>query len=254
VIIIVSSLSIAYMFITLLISIGFPLSLVIYFRRKQIISIKAVMVGALIYFVFQGVLRIPALTFIQMQSWYIDFAMQNMVLTGLAIAFTAGLFETVGRYAGLRFLLRKELERKNGIAYGIGHGGIEAVLLVGVTYIVNITYSILINKGAVSSSIIPQLVSTPPSLFLMAGLERFFAILFHIAAALLVTYGIMENKKIYILYCLLFHTLLDGVLVLLQISGIPLWGIELWVAFVGLISLVFIIKSKDMFRYSNFNS
>jgi len=243
----VSGLSIAFMIITFLLSVGFPAGLVIYFYRKQRISIKAVLVGALMFFIFQVIIRIPVLTVIQSQSWYSKFAAQNMVLTGIVIAFTAGLFETAGRYMGLRFLLKNMLDRKNGIAYGIGHGGIEAILLVGLTYIGNIVYSILINTGSVSSQLVPQLLNTPPELFLAAGIERIFTILFHIAAALLVAYGIMYNKKIYILYCLIFHTLLDGVAIILQIYKLPVWSIELWVAIAGLLSLAFIIKSKKMF-------
>lgn len=161
----VSGLSIAFMIITILLAIGFPTGLAIYFYRKQRISIRAVLVGALMFFIFQVILRIPALSIIQTQSWYGIFASQNMVLTGIIIAFTAGLFETAGRYIGLRFLLKNNLDRKNGIAYGIGHGGLEAVLLVGLTYIGNLVYSILINAGSVSSQLVPQLLNTPPSVY-----------------------------------------------------------------------------------------
>ncbi len=243
----VSYLSIFFMAVTFLLAVGFPTGLVIYFYKKQRISVPAVLVGALMFFVFQVITRIPALAVIQNQTWFKDFAAQNLILTGILIAFSAGLFETAGRFIGLRFLLRKKLDRKNGIAYGIGHGGIEAVLLVGLSYIGNIVYSIFINAGAVSSELVPQLLSTPPDWFLAAGIERVFTILFHIAAALLVTYGIMYNKKIYILYCLLLHTLVDGVAVILQIYKLPVWGIEGWVAVVGLLSLLFIVKSRRMF-------
>lgn len=243
----VSSSSIIFMFITFLMAVGFPIGLVIYFYKKQKISIKAVLIGALMFFIFQVIIRIPVLTVIQSQSWYTKFAAQNMVLIGIIIAFTAGLFETAGRYLGLRFLVKNKLDRKNGIAYGIGHGGIEAILLVGLTYIGNIVYSILINTGIVSSELVPQLLNTSPDLFLAAGIERVFAILFHIAAALLVTYGILKQKKMFIIYCLALHTLLDGVAVILQIYQFSAWSIELWIAFIGILSLVFIIKSKKMF-------
>lgn len=243
----ISGISIVCMFITLFLVVGLPIGLTFYFYRRQKISIKAVMVGALMFFIFQMIIRIPIMTIIQRQSWYTVFAMQNTVLTVIIIGFTAGLAETFGRYLGLRFLLKNNLERKNGIAYGIGHGGIEAILLIGITYIVNIIYSILINTGSIDGSLVPQLLSTPPSLFLIAGVERVFAILFHIAAALLVTYGIMNDRKIYILYSLIFHSLLDSVVGVLQTSGSPIWISELWVAFIGILSLVFIIISKYMF-------
>ncbi len=247
----VKSISIIYMFITLIFAVGFPVGLAIYLYIKERISMKAVLIGALMFFLFQVILRIPALVYVQNQAWYQIFAIRNMMLTVIIIAFTAALFETIGRYVGLKYLLKNKLERKNGIAYGIGHGGIEAILLVGITYVINIVYSILINTGVISSTLVPQLINTSPSLFLAAGIERVFAILFHIAAALLVTYGIMENKKIYIFYSFMLHFLLDGVLVILQVSGVSVWGVELWVVFIGLMSLLFIIQSKRMFSFPN---
>lgn len=247
----VSSLSIAFMFVSFILSVGFPTGLVVYFYRKEKISIKAVFIGALMFFLFQGLIRVPIITLISYMPWYQTFALNNMVLVAIIMAFTAGLFETVARYLGLKFLLKKELERKNGLAYGIGHGGIEAILLVGLSYAANILFSFLINAGApVDNLIISQLVNTPSSLFLIAGIERVFAIFFHIAAALLVTYGIMKNKKVYILYSFILHFLLDGVLGMLQIMGVTILGIELWVALIGILSLVFIIKSKKLFAVS----
>lgn len=239
------------MLVTFLLAVGFPAGLIIYFYRRHKISVKAVLVGALMFFIFQVVLRIPALTILQSQSWYGIFAAQNMVLTGIVIAFTAGLFETAGRYLGLRFILKNLLDRKNGIAYGIGHGGIEAVLLVGMAYAGYIVYSILINTGSISSQLVPQLLNTPPDIFLAAGVERVFTIFFHIAAALLVTYGIIRRKWMYIVCCIVLHTLVDGVTVILQIYKFSAWSIELWVAFIGVLSLVFILKSKKMFLAIN---
>lgn len=245
----VSTLSILAMIVTFCISVFFPIGLAIYFRRKKGIAIKAVLVGALMFFLFQGILRIPALTYIQTQTtWYSSYVTEHTILTVIMIAASAGLFETVGRYIGLRFLLKGKLSRMNGIAYGIGHGGIEAILLVGISYVGNIVYSILINTGRVNGVFYSQLISTSPSLFLVSGLERVFAILFHIAAALLVTYGIMNHKKGYIFLCFLFHTIFDAVAVLLQVNNIPIWGVEIWVAFIGILSLVYIVKSKNRFN------
>lgn len=246
----VSTLAIVFMVISLLLSVGLPVGLMIFFYRKERISLKAVLVGALMFFMFQLVLRIPVLSFLQTQDWYISFVRQNTMNTliaGIAIAFTAGLVETAGRYVGMRFLLRNILDRKNGIAYGIGHGGIEAVLLVGLSYVGNIIVSIMVNSGTLDSSLVSELLNSPPYLFLAAGLERVFAVLFHIAAALLVAYGIIFNKKMYILYSLLAHTLLDGMAVVAQIFKLPIWSIEIWIAVVGLLSLAYIIKSKKLF-------
>lgn len=71
------------------------------------------------FLVFQLVTRIPLLTFLPRFDWYKSF-MENVFAAGIFLGLTAGIFETAGRFIGLRFLLGKRQEWKNGIAYGIG--------------------------------------------------------------------------------------------------------------------------------------
>lgn len=80
------------------------------------------------FLVFQLVTRIPLLTFLPRFDWYKSF-MENVFAAGIFLGLIAGIFETAGRFIGLRFLLGRRQEWKNGIAYGIGHGGLEAVVL-----------------------------------------------------------------------------------------------------------------------------
>jgi uncharacterized membrane protein YhfC len=196
----VSSLSIIFMVITELIVFLFPIGLMIYFYRKEKISFIAVLVGALVFFVSQVVLRIPMLQILGRQQWYIKMA-QNIWLIGPFLGLTAGIFEEVGRFLGFRFLLKNKLEWKNGVAFGIGHGGIEAIILTGLTYINNIVFSILINTGAMdkvagafpaglAEQITAALANTNPMMFLVAGIERVFAITAHIAFSFL--FGVLR--------------------------------------------------------------
>lgn len=244
----VSWLSIVCMFITLLIVFGFIIGLTVYMKKKQNISLKAVLVGALMFIVFQVITRIPLMGYIQSQSWYGPLASSNLIITAVLIAFSAALFETAGRYIGLKFLLKKQLERKNAIAYGIGHGGIEAIYLVGITYIMNIIASFMMNSGSLSGPSLSPLTTISSEIFLTAGVERFFTMLFHIGLSLLVYYGITNRKRAYILYCLLLHTIVDGSIIILQINGVSDWFIEACIAVIGILSLIFIIKSKNMGR------
>ena len=43
----------------------------------------------------------------------------------------AGVFEETGRYVSFKWFLKKETRIQDGLSYGIGHGGIEAMLIVG---------------------------------------------------------------------------------------------------------------------------
>ena len=63
----------------------------------------------------------------------------------------AGVFEEVGRYLAFRFLLKRYTNRRDAVTYGIGHGGIEAILVLGLTAINNIAIAQLVNSGSIET-------------------------------------------------------------------------------------------------------
>src|SRR5699024_11615386 len=73
--------------------------------------------------------------------------LQNPLVYAIYASLGAGVFEERGRFIGFRFLLKKFCGWKDGIAYGIGHGGIESMLVVGMIASSNIVLAFLINFG-----------------------------------------------------------------------------------------------------------
>ena len=53
------------------------------------------------------------------------------------LALTAALFEVVARF-GVAKILQKNINCEQGVAAGFGHGGIEAIVLIGMTYVNNL--------------------------------------------------------------------------------------------------------------------
>lgn len=259
----VSNMSIMFLIISLIISVGLPLGLTIYFYKKYRISMKALFVGALIFIVFSQVLEKLLHYFVLIKNPQTAALLKNPWLFMLYGGLAAGIFEEVGRYVGFKFLLRGKNEWKDGISYGIGHGGIEAILVGGMVSIQYIVYSNLINSGAFEKalgskvpvtmlvSIKNTLVNTAPYMFGVTGLERILAITFHIALSLLVLYGIKRRKNIYLLYAIIIHAITDFPAALYQAGKLKnIFLIESGVLIVAIISLIFIIKSKDLFQKS----
>lgn len=254
----VSGLSIALMAITLLIVFVFPIGLWIYFYKREKISGIAVLVGALTFFVSQIVLRIPLLQLLQSQSFYAVIG-KNIWLNSLFLSLTAGIFEEMGRFLSFKFLLKNKLQWKNGIAFGIGHGGIEAIMLTGLTYLNNLIFSLMINSGAfeqisgtmspeMSNYIISGLTGTNSFMFLVAGMERVFAIIAHIAFSMIVLYGVKYRKNIYVVFAILAHTLLNAPSVILS-HYFGLWG-EVYVLLFAVLSIVIIKRFRAALRDS----
>lgn len=212
---------------TLIVCMVLPVALLITFalkyKKENIFS--AWLLGAAGFFVTQILIRVPILTILQSQSWFITFAQSHLFAYAFSLAFTAGLFELAGRFAVAK-LMAKNLTFRRSLAAGLGHGGIEAMLLVGMTYINNLIYVVMINTGAFDSLIAEatalgvdvtqlemikdQLIHASPALFLLASLERVLAMIAHIAMSMIVCYGV-AHKKVFpcLLICLGIHTLID---------------------------------------------
>ncbi len=254
----VSGVSLVAMVITLLISIGLPLGLVIFYYRKEKIALIAVFVGALVFIVSQILIRIPLLNFISTMPWYQQMA-ANLFLIAFFLSITAGIFEEIGRFLGFKFLLKKHLSWKNGVAFGIGHGGIEAIFLTGFTYINNLVYSVMINSGNFDEMLAPQLgpelaaylksqlVELPAHVFLLAGLERAFTIFIHIALSLVVLLAVTKKKPIYLFYAILLHGAVNFPVVIIPGLGFNILFAELYLFILAIISCLYIKYSRPFF-------
>jgi len=213
--------------ITLLVSLVLPVAVMIGFalKNKKQGIVSAWLLGAAGFFLTQMLIRLPILTVLQSQSWFAGFAQNNLFLYSFGLAFTAGLFELAGRFAVAK-LMEKRLTWKRSLAAGLGHGGIEAMLLIGMTYVNNLIYIGMINSGYYDTLIAQtagmgvdvtqlelvrtQLIGMSPAMFLLAGFERLLAMTGHLAMSVLVCYGVAHKKVgICVLLCLGIHTLID---------------------------------------------
>jgi uncharacterized membrane protein YhfC len=74
--------------------------------------------------------------------------MGNVWYYALYGGLAAGLFEETGRFLGMKFLLKREPSSAlPGVGYGVGHGGMEMLLIFGITMISNLVLSVMINAG-----------------------------------------------------------------------------------------------------------
>ena len=223
----VPSMTIVTCAISACISLCLPVVLLAVFavKNKKQGIISAWLLGAAGFFVTQILIRVPILTVLQTQSRFVEFANSHIFAYTFTLAFTAGLFELAGRF-GVAKILEKKLTWKRTLAAGLGHGGIEAMILVGMTYLNNILYIFMINSGtfdAVVSEAVAagvdvsallmvkdQLFSSTPALFLLGGFERILAMIGHLGMCMIVCYGVYTDKPLKgALICLGIHTLMD---------------------------------------------
>lgn len=224
----VSAFSILACILTLAVSLILPVVLLIILsvRNRRQGILPAWLLGAAGFFVPQVLIRLPILNSLAVMPGFMGFTQNHLFLYALSLAFTAGLFELAGRLATAKILNRKGLTWKRSLAAGLGHGGIEAILIVGMTYVNNLVIMVMINSGGFEALItqtaamggdVAQLqavrtaiLTTSPSLFLLAGFERLLTMIAQAAMSMVVCWGVHVKKAGKAsLVCLLFHTLID---------------------------------------------
>lgn len=223
-----SNLSILSILLTLIVSLLLPpVFLVAYALRHKKQGIwSAWLLGALGFFVPQILIRFPILTALSRTAGFVTFAQTHPLMYGLSLAFTAGLFEVAGRYAVAR-ILRKNLTYRRALAAGLGHGGIEAILITGLAYVSNLVFLVMLQTGnldaliaqttAAGGDVTPlltakdALMNTSWTMFLLAGFERLLAMTCHAALSMLVCYGIHSRKASPTIFAFAMHVCMDSV-------------------------------------------
>lgn len=177
----------------ILICFGLPGIGFMYLQRKHSVIIPFI-VGALVFFISQIVLRIPLLNLLSQQISFQIF-MLNVIPYVIFLAFTAGLFEEVGRWIGFQ-CIHKHWTKYDALAFGLGHGAIEAILLTALP---------ILQMGNVNIDVV-----------LMGGIERISAMIIHVGFTLIVWKGVKTKKIRYLLYAIIGHALFDFVAVMLS--------------------------------------
>ena len=174
------------------------------------------------------------------------------VLYGIAMA---GVFEECGRYIILRFILKKNRTPQNAVLYGIGHGGIEILAVLLPSMILYLVIAVTFSSGDVenalsvlkineetASSALPSVLAAASfdwQLMAMNVIERIFSMIAHIGLTVIVFYGICNAKLRFLPMAIILHMLMDTAPAIYQRGLLPLWSVELWVAFwVAVIALI----------------
>jgi len=243
----------------LVISILPPIVLLMYFRKKAHISFKVALVGALTFVVFSQILGKLLHIYVFTQNSYTMNLLKNPWIFTFYGALAAGVFEGTGRYISLQYLLKNRLEWKDGLAFGIGYGGIEAILIGASAFGQLLYFALLLNAGTFHDKIAPilppetiaqieaSILGTPAYIWLLGGLERILALTFQIAMAIFLLYGVRQRKPIYLVWVIAIHSMLDFFPAMYQAKIIGIAWAESILAILWLGALVFVRNSKQLF-------
>ena len=256
----VTNTALTAMFMTLVLSIVVPIAAAIAITKRWKNVFGVVVAGAMTFFITQMVLRIPLLQLLLPRfGWYKAFSARPVAFL-VFLSFSAALFEETGRFLAFRLLLKDRLAYQSGVAFGIGHGGIEAILLVGATYMNNIVFSFILNAGkletflegkldpATVAYIGKALETTAPGSFLAAGVERVLTMAFQIALSVLILEGLVRGHACsFYLGALCAHGGVNMLVSLVLRATGSIWLTELLMTIVALLSLFYIFRARKNF-------
>ncbi|MEH7072638.1 YhfC family intramembrane metalloprotease [Neobacillus drentensis] len=252
----VSTETIVSMFVPIVFSFILFLGLILFFRKKTGIAVKPIIVGAIGFVVMTQVLE--KTLHLAVVTAFPNYA-QHPWAFGLYGGMAAGSFEELGRFLLFTWLLKKYHNYKGGISFGVGWGGIEAIVLMLTMIVPNILFAFMINAGTLEQTLAGQIptdqltaikdtvLSNGVSYYLLACVERFFAAIIQIAFSLWVLIAVVKKKFVYVIYAILIHAAFDFPLVFVQTGHFTnLWVVELYVAIGGIIGIWMIKKARGL--------
>lgn len=244
-----------------LIDILAPIVLAVFLARRFHARWRWWWYGVLVFLLFQGITRIPAMIWFQSRPAVAE-ALKDPVYFWpwlLFAAFTAGLFEEGGRWLAFRHAVPpRDRTWRTALMLGAGHGGLESIgvgllTFAGLAAYLALALVPLENLGAPASQVeegrrqFERMASWEP---LLGAWERLGALAIQVALTVLVVQAFHRGRRWW-WYALAAHTLVDFTSVGVLVATAKLWGpqtakllTEALVALYALLSLWLILKLR----------
>ena len=253
--------------ITVILMIAIPVCFFICWRRKhrEQTKISWLIAGAAGFVISARMLEVGVHYFCIVAdnpvSRFINGNAAAFVLYGITMA---GIFEECGRLIILKYILKKDRTRENAVIYGIGHGGIEILTVLLPAMILYLAIAVMFSQGDTEAALktlniteetataaLPSVQAAAAfdyAMMAMNVMERLLAMLIHIGLTIIVYYGVVNAKKLCLPSAILLHMLADTFPALYQRGILPLWAVEIWIAFWTL--MIMLIAAKLYKRMS----
>jgi uncharacterized membrane protein YhfC len=219
-----------------LIMIALPLGVGLYLFRRWTVSWGLALVGAAIFLLSQAA-HIPFNTAVlnpvlaRLGFGSADVAGWPLALSALLLGLSAGVFEEGARWLAYRFWVRRARTFREGVVFGLGHGGAEAIALGILALLQHVQLFAL--RGQDLAAIVPadQLEAataqveaywaSPTWAYFLSSIERASALAVQITLSVLVLQAFVRPRGgLWLLAAVGWHTLVDAGAVFTAV----LWG------------------------------
>jgi ABC-2 type transport system permease protein len=160
----------------------------------------------------------------------------RLIQAAIILGLTAGLTEELARAVGY-WIIKKARQLEDGILFGLGHGGIEAMIFGGVSLAASagVIWFVQQNGGALPGATAEQLsaineqldlLTQSPLLVFASVIERLLAMTLHVVLSVMVLQAFTRRQWLYVAVAILYHAAVDAIVVYASVQLENVWLIE----------------------------
>ena len=247
--------------IALLISIVLPVAAGFWVNRKFDVSFRVILYGSLAYLLVQALLVILFKLFftslVENGTWVFSDNESIVIQIGLSV-FLEAFFGVLIRWIGMKFLHEKldTLEAAYGI--GVGYGGVESILMVGLPLLS--TFITMLNNMAIDpgttnldpSSIIQieELWQVSALIPLAGSLERIAAFVMHLTVTILILQSFSRKNLFWLAGAFGLELVEYGLIIGLAEIGLQQGWLVL-ISFLMMLGNLYILYRLDAIKFLN---
>jgi len=194
--------------ISAIISIGLPIALFIFLRKKYNAKILPLILGIAGFMIF---------TFVLEKYVNLLFAVFFIFEKGLLLwifwilrgIFIVGFFEETARFIAFKILKKKCTGIETALSYGIGYIGINGIIAVGIPIVHTAIY--IIENIVTNANIFQgEEVSILPELFLSLNITRISDMCVQMSCSVIVFYSVYGTKKLWLYpLAIMLHAIIE---------------------------------------------
>lgn len=213
-----------------LLGLGIPAAAIIIFKLKNRGAwLPSVFIGAAAFFVFAMILEQL------LHSVMLPIVKNNTVAYCVYGILAAGVFEETGRLAAYKTLMRKHLSMTNAVYMGLGHGGFEVIMILGLNMTSYFLTALFIGSTGGAEQLAAQNSISADTLtaqleaisqigigdVMLSFFERLIAMTFHVCMSVWVYKAVSQKGKFWFYpAAIAAHALLDLSAVLYQTGAV----------------------------------
>lgn len=245
----------------LLFSIALPVVAIVIWKKKTDANLNPLLMGAAAFFVFVMVIeQIIHFLVLGLNESVSSFILSRPWLYAIYGGFMAGFMEESARFLVFKTMMRNHIGRENAITYGLGHGGIECIFILGMSMVSNLLLALMFNTLGAEAFIaqyspgqteavaaaIASINAVDPFSALLACFERACALALQVQLSVFVFAAVRLHKFWLYPLSILLHMGIDFIAALYQTGVLPgLWLVEV---LLGVYVIVLFFFTRAVYR------